>query len=315
MHPSSTTTKTLLALSLATTTTTQAIPTPEIKHRCLYRQDPVMRGSVNNLLDTASWCVDNKAKRVLNCIHKRMDKAYLPPVADLLDSLRRWQNYYNNLDLHEAYQRYAKPRLGEYDPWKVVRDTWESCGSFCYYNKSHPRDWDHLTPRAAGLLNFFFRDAFLFRWPLLRVMAVSKFNGDVVCSATDAKHRNYQMRAIATYVSSLQWNDDESDTRGHGLRNGFYSTDPFLQGLLAGWRSGHFYRPHDCGAEEDGNAMVYLPENSYLYVSFIRLFSKHHMEKKLCILLRPTTKKLDTKNIYIASYDPSDLTPAAVSVR
>ncbi|RDA87304.1 hypothetical protein CP532_1336 [Ophiocordyceps camponoti-leonardi (nom. inval.)] len=251
----------------------------------------MFRRSVDNLLTTASACVEQdrsqetRSGRVLNCIYNRLDVEFLPVLSDLLDTLRKWQGYYQNMDLHQAYQRYGRPSLGEYDPWKLIRQNWETGNVLCYY-KSHPRHWDHLEPRNAGLLNFFFRDPLLRRWPILKVMARWEHRGDVVCSSTDPKDRQRQTQVISLVAESLLDRPELSDKRAEGLPTDVYTTDPFLQAVFTGWRAGEYHCPVDggCGVVRGSKvaATLYFPPTSFHYIHFLYLMMNNApVEKRL----------------------------------
>ncbi|PHH68219.1 hypothetical protein CDD80_169 [Ophiocordyceps camponoti-rufipedis] len=232
-----------------------------------------------------------------------MDRSYLAATTHLIDTLRRWQSYYNNMELHEAYQRFAKPSLGEVDPWKIVRYSWESRGELCYY-RSPPASVDNLSPRPAALLTFFFSDPSNIREAYLKIMAQDwKMTSDVVCSGTESSDRTRQAASIANWFAPFYWHKELSDYYSQSHRTQF-SADPFLQAVLTGWRSGKYRCPGGCGATEQGDVQIYQADNSYNYIAFIHLFFEHNIKGRLCVILRPTAQ-LDAENVYIASYDPS----------
>ncbi|PHH84973.1 hypothetical protein CDD83_1098 [Cordyceps sp. RAO-2017] len=267
--------------------------------RCFKRSDPSARFAVGQLLQSADDCVTNGDKPVLTCARERLEREALPVVSTLINQVRTWEGYSRTL-LELAYDEHGKGTGTSDNAWALLREHWETTGHLCYYS-NEPSVADHLVPREAGLLSLFFNRGDL-RSPILKLNAVWRYDGDVICAAQDGPDRQRQNSIVASLGEI--W--DADDGRKTDVRQGFlaeYSTDPFLQAWISAWHApGSFVCP-------EGHKCVYNAVVGSVYrppsVEEFQFFVSNRMAagSKLCIIskngLRPGDLSGDT--FYVSS--------------
>ncbi|EQK97793.1 hypothetical protein OCS_06497 [Ophiocordyceps sinensis CO18] len=262
--------------------------------RCLTAKDKPSDILIPQLLSNLSSCAHNNwAWHTLACAEHQVHPGVISLTSSLMSTIRRWEMYYN-VDFNTAYELQEdwanmerslnRPQLG-LTAWSVLLDSWRKNGELCHYN-SDPRYADHLLPRSAGLLSLFIRRDDL-RSPILKFGKAWKFGAKTVCSATVGTVRAlHQLRTIHSITQQVgtelspAWRVENEPSRLREL----YSTDPFLQGLISGFRDTKFPCPErlKCQDTTPNLGTIYTPHDGRDYLQRISYLVMK--SRKVCLI-------------------------------
>ncbi|KAF4506224.1 hypothetical protein G6O67_006327 [Ophiocordyceps sinensis] len=200
--------------------------------RCLTAKDKPSDILIPQLLSNLSSCAHNNwAWHTLACAEHQVHPGVISLTSSLMSTIRRWEMYYN-VDFNTAYE---------------LQEDWANMERSLNRPQLGLTAWyaDHLLPRSAGLLSLFIRRDDL-RSPILKFGKAWKFGAKTVCSATVGTVRAlHQLRTIHSITQQVgtelspAWRVENEPSRLREL----YSTDPFLQGLISGFRDTKFPCP------------------------------------------------------------------------
>ncbi|PHH89920.1 hypothetical protein CDD83_4927 [Cordyceps sp. RAO-2017] len=285
--------------------------------RCYTALDDASRVLIPQFLRNISACaVRGEQFSTLDCAESQVAHDTFSVISPLTSTLRRWEAYFHE-DVFTAFREHGRDmadnwhlqiKANEYNAWNVLLYSWLEMGSLCFYDND-PQFVGKLEPRAAGLLNLFFASGDL-RTPILKVSDRHwRYNESTVCAARAGAERLRQARVVTTMAQQQQTGgssdaDPPADWQRYEAGSHYrelYSTDPFLQGVISGWRSGPYVCPEglrcQTGPAEQGR--VHLPADGG---AFLRAIADGILKPDpVCILFRRTGSALAKNTYYVAS--------------
>lgn len=269
--------------------------------RCLTVQDDASRILIPEFLKNASSCSRWAEKRsVMHCAEAMMPPDTMTLLLPIVKTVKIWEATFR-MDLNTAFLTVGRvtgaAKCGhglnaDANAWAMLWRHWQTEGQLCYYDSS-PQYADHLEPRVAGLLTLFFSEPRGMRQPVLEPGVRWTYTGSPVCSAgtgaAAALERISQFRAVSGMAIkadtrfSLTPREDMIAMMRH-YRDTF-STDPFLQAVITGLKTGLFYCPRDLycyGAAHSGKVFLPIDNKSFLD----ELARRMSQGNKVCVIFR-----------------------------